>query len=152
MTSRTDEHGDTVTRTDTVATDTVAASRMAVEPNTVLMAIMRHSSRDRFWLTLVLSVSVVVWSPMFEEWSGYSAPQFPGVELLSPVLGSVIFFYGGWPFLAGAVPEIRDRRPGMMLLIGMAIAVAYVASMATSIGVFDDELWWEPALLIVVML
>jgi P-type Cu2+ transporter len=108
--------------------------------------------RDRFWLTLALSIPVVVWAPMIQEWFGYTAPRFPGVELLAPVLGSVIFFYGGWPFLTGAKAEMRPWQPGMMLLIGMAITVAYVASIATSFGLFDAEIWWELALLIAVML
>ncbi len=108
--------------------------------------------RDRFWLTLVLSVPVVIWSPMIQDWFGYTAPQFAGDQLLAPVLGSIIFFYGGWPFLAGAKAEIRPWQPGMMLLIAMAITVAYVASLATSLGLFDTEIWWELALLIAVML
>ena len=108
--------------------------------------------RDRFWLTLVLSVPVVIWSPMIQDWFGYTAPEFAGDQLLAPVLGSIIFFYGGWPFLAGAKAEIRPWQPGMMLLIAMAITVAYVASLATSLGLFDTEIWWELALLIAVML
>jgi P-type Cu2+ transporter len=108
--------------------------------------------RDRFWLTLALSIPVVVWAPMIQDWFGYTAPSFPGEQLLAPVLGSIIFFYGGWPFLTGAVQEMRPWRPGMMLLIGMAITVAYVASLATSLGVFDAEIWWELALLIAIML
>jgi P-type Cu2+ transporter len=108
--------------------------------------------RDRFWLTLALSIPVVVWAPMIQDWFGYAAPSFPGDQLLAPVLGSIIFFYGGWPFLTGAVQEMRPWRPGMMLLIGMAITVAYVASLATSLGVFDAEIWWELALLIAIML
>ncbi len=108
--------------------------------------------RDRFWLTLVLSVPVVIWSPMIQDWFGYTAPQIVGEQLLAPVLGSIIFFYGGWPFLVGARSEIRPWQPGMMLLIAMAITVAYVASLATSLGLFDTEIWWELALLIAVML
>jgi P-type Cu2+ transporter len=108
--------------------------------------------RDRFWLTLLLAVPVVVYSPELQEWFGYSAPEFVGSDLLAPVLGSVIFFYGGWPFLTGAVSEARQRAPGMMLLIGMAITVAYLASVSTSLGLFDQEVWWELALLIAVML
>ena len=108
--------------------------------------------RDRFWLTLVLSLPVVVWAPMFQEWFGYTAPAVPGEPLIAPVLGSIIFFYGGWPFLTGAATELRERQPGMMLLIGMAITVAYLASMATSLGWFDADVWWELALLIAVML
>ncbi|TVR26645.1 MAG: heavy metal translocating P-type ATPase [Nitriliruptor sp.] len=89
---------------------------------------------------------------MIQDWFGYTAPQFAGDQLLAPVLGSIIFFYGGWPFLAGAKAEIRPWQPGMMLLIAMAITVAYVASLATSLGLFDTEIWWELALLIAVML
>ncbi|MGJ7440633.1 heavy metal translocating P-type ATPase [Aquipuribacter sp. MA13-6] len=108
--------------------------------------------RDRFWLTLVLAVPVVVWSHHVQMLLGYTAPEVPGQELIGPVLGSVVFFYGGWPFLTGGLGELRSRRPGMMLLISLAITVAYVASMATALGVFDQEVWWELALLIAIML
>ena len=100
----------------------------------------------------MLSVPVVIWSPMIQDWFGYTAPQFAGDQLIAPVLGSIIFVYGGWPFLTGAKDEIRPWQPGMMLLIAMAITVAYVASLATSVGLFDTEIWWELALLIAVML
>ena len=89
--------------------------------------------RDRFWLPLVLAVPVAAFSGMFQALAGYRA-AFPGSWLISPVLGTVIFCYGGWPFLAGAVTELRSRRPGMMLLIGMANTVTFAASLATSIG------------------
>ncbi|WP_370325140.1 heavy metal translocating P-type ATPase [Euzebya sp.] len=108
--------------------------------------------RDRFWVSLVLSVPVIAYSETIQGWFSYSAPEVPGHEWIAPVLGAVIFVYGGWPFLAGAVQEARDRQPGMMLLIGMAITVAFVASAATSVGAFDLEFWWELALLIDVML
>lgn len=108
--------------------------------------------RDRFWLTLALSVPVIFYSPMIQEWFGYTALRFPGSDWLSPVLGTVIFFYGGSPFLKGAWQEARDRQPGMMLLIGMAITVAFLASAATSLGWFDLEFWWELAALIAIML
>jgi Cu2+-exporting ATPase len=88
---------------------------------------------------------------MFQHLLGYHL-AFPGSWLMSPVLGAVIFFYGGWPFLSGALAEIRSRRPGMMLLIGMAITVAFLASLATSLGWFGVEVWWELALLIAIML
>ena len=107
--------------------------------------------RRRFWLTLALSVPVIVTSPMIQEWFGY-ALDLPGIELVGPVLGTVIFVWGGWPFLAGGVAEVRQRQPGMMLLISLAIVVAYVASMATSLGWFELEFWWELAALISVML
>ncbi len=108
--------------------------------------------RDRFWLSLALTLPVIFFSEMIQEWFGYTAPSFPGSELIPPVLGTVIFFYGGSPFLKGAVGEIRDRQPGMMLLIGMAITVAFLASMATTLGWFDLEFWWELAALITIML
>ncbi|MEX2623206.1 MAG: copper-translocating P-type ATPase [Acidimicrobiia bacterium] len=108
--------------------------------------------RDRFWLSFVLTLPVILFSEMIQEWLGYRTPDFPGSELVAPVLGTVIFIYGGAPFLKGAVEEVRDRRPGMMLLIGMAIAVAFSASLATTLGWFDLEFWWELAALITIML
>lgn len=108
--------------------------------------------RDRFWLSLALTLPVVFYAHMIQMWLGYTAPHFPGASLVAPVLGTIIFFYGGWPFLVGAVAEARDRQPGMMLLIGMAITVAYVASLTASLGIFTVEVWWELSLLIVIML
>ncbi len=108
--------------------------------------------RDRFWWTLVLTIPVVLYSEMFQQLLGYTAPSFPGSDWVSPVLGTVIFVYGGWPFLTGAVSELRDRRPGMMLLIGLAITVAFAASWATELGAVDLDFWWELAALITVML
>ncbi|AGZ42907.1 heavy metal translocating P-type ATPase [Actinoplanes friuliensis] len=107
--------------------------------------------RRKFWLSLALTVPIVVTSHMVMDWFGYSL-SFPGLEAVGPVLGTVVFFYGGWPFLAGAVTEVRDRAPGMMLLISMAITVAYAASLATSFGAFDLDFWWELAALVTVML
>ncbi|HUG32890.1 MAG TPA: copper-translocating P-type ATPase [Acidimicrobiia bacterium] len=108
--------------------------------------------RDRFWLSLALTLPVVFYSEMIQDWLGYTAPTFPGSDWVAPVLGVVIFVYGGSPFLKGAVQEARDRQPGMMLLIGMAITVAFVASAATTLGWFDLEFWWELAALITIML
>ncbi|MEX0864194.1 MAG: copper-translocating P-type ATPase [Acidimicrobiia bacterium] len=108
--------------------------------------------RDRFWLSLLLTLPVVFFSELIQEWFGYTAPSFPGSDWVAPILGTVIFFYGGSPFLKGAVGEIRDRQPGMMLLIGMAITVAFAASLATTFGWFDLEFWWELAALITIML
>ena len=107
--------------------------------------------RRKFWLSLVLTVPIVATSHMVMDWLGYSL-RFPGMTWVGPVLGSVVFFYGGWPFLAGAVAEIRDRVPGMMLLISMAITVAYAASLATSLGAFGLDFWWELAALVTIML
>lgn len=115
-----------------------------------------HVARFRrlFWINLLLAIPVVGFSSMFAMLIGYSLPEFPGVHLISPVLGTVMYFWGGWPFLTGAVSELRARTPGMMLLIGLAITVAFVASWGASLGLLDHELefWWELALLIVIML
>ncbi len=108
--------------------------------------------RDRFWVTLALTLPVVFFSEMFQELLGYSAPDFAGSTWISPALGTVIFAYGGWPFLQGAYQEARARQPGMMLLIGLAITVAFVASVATEFGAFDLDFWWEVAALIAIML
>ena len=108
--------------------------------------------RDKFWISLLLAIPVVVYSEVVQHLLGYHAPAFPGSGLIEPVLGTAIFVYGGSPFLTGAVAEARSRQPGMMLLIGMAITVAFVASMATALGWFTVEVWWELALLIVIML
>jgi len=107
--------------------------------------------RRRFWLSLLLTIPLVVTSEMVMDWFGYSL-DFPGREALGPVLGSIVFWWGGWPFLAGGVAEVRDRRPGMMLLITLAIVVAYAASLATSLDAFDLEFWWELAALVTIML
>ncbi|MPZ53996.1 MAG: copper-translocating P-type ATPase [Acidimicrobiia bacterium] len=108
--------------------------------------------RDRFWLTLILSLPVIFYSEMIQGWFNYTAPAFPGSEWIAPVLGTVIFFYGGAPFLTGARSEIRARQPGMMLLVSLGITVSFVASLANALGFFQMEYWWELALLIVIML
>lgn len=108
--------------------------------------------RDRFWVTSALALPVVFFSHMFQELLGYTAPHFPGSTWISPVLGTAIFVYGGWPFLVGAVQEARAKQPGMMLLIGLAITVSFVASLATEFGVFNLDFWWELAALIAIML
>ncbi|MDQ0868184.1 Cu2+-exporting ATPase [Arthrobacter sp. V1I9] len=110
--------------------------------------------KNRFWLTLALTAPVVYFSPMVGHILGYMAPMFPGSTWVPPVLGTVIFLYGGQPFLKGGLQELKDRRPGMMLLIAMAITVAFVASWITSLGLggFDLDFWWELALLVAIML
>lgn len=110
--------------------------------------------KDRFWLTLALSVPVVYFSPMFGHLLGYLPPDFPGAAWIPPLLGTMIFFYGGMPFLKGGLNELKSRQPGMMLLIGMAISVAFVASWVTSLGIggFELDFWWELALLVAIML
>lgn len=107
--------------------------------------------RTRFWWSLLLTIPVVATSHMVMGWLGYEL-DFAGTELVGPVLGSVLFFWAGWPFLQGGWSEARTREPGMMLLIAMAISVAYIASLATSLDLFDLEFWWELAALITIML
>ena len=110
--------------------------------------------RDRFWVSLLLSAPVVYFSPMVAHLLGYHVPEFPGAAWIAPLLGTVIFVYGGAPFLKGGWRELRSRQPGMMLLISLAITVAFVASLATTLGIEGLELdfWWELALLVTIML
>jgi Cu2+-exporting ATPase len=108
--------------------------------------------RDRFWLALILTVPIVVWSHEVQEWLGYRAPTFPGSNWLAPILGTIVFIYGGLVFIRGAATELRDRQPGMMTLIALAITVAFVTSWAATLGLFEVDVWWELATLITVML
>ncbi|RLP89674.1 heavy metal translocating P-type ATPase [Micromonospora sp. BL4] len=107
--------------------------------------------RRRFWICLALTVPVVLTSHLVLDRLGLDL-DVPGRSWVGPVLGSVVFWWGGWPFLVGAVREVRDRAPGMMLLVAMAITVAYTASLATSAGAFDLDFWWELAALVTIML
>jgi Cu2+-exporting ATPase len=107
--------------------------------------------RDRFWWSLLLTVPLVVTSHMVMDWFNYSL-DFVGIDLVGPVVGTFVYVWAGWPFLSGGWQEIRSRRPAMMLLIAMAITVAYVASMASSLDVFDLDFWWELGALITIML
>jgi P-type Cu2+ transporter len=108
--------------------------------------------RRRFWVALVLTLPVVILSEMVQDWLGYSAPDFPGDDLVPPVLGTVIFVYGGGVFLQGAVTEALERRPGMMLLVSLAISVAFASSLASELTGLDLEFWWELSTLITIML
>jgi len=110
--------------------------------------------RRLFWIMMIVAVPVVVFSPMFAMLLGYSLPDTALVTWVSPVLGTAMYVWGGSPFLTGAVSELRSRQPGMMLLIALAITVAFIASWGASLGILDHELdfWWELALLIVIML
>ncbi|MDQ3352566.1 MAG: heavy metal translocating P-type ATPase, partial [Actinomycetota bacterium] len=107
--------------------------------------------RRRFWLSLALTIPLVVTSEMVMGWFDYEL-DLPLMPWYGPVLGSIVFWWGGWPFLTGGIAEIRQRQPGMMLLISMAIIVAYAASMATSLDRLELEFWWELAALVTIML
>ncbi len=113
-----------------------------------------HVARFRrlFWIMLILAVPVVAFSPMFGMLLGYTLPA--PTAWIPPLLGTVMYVWGGSPFLTGAVAELKARAPGMMLLIGLAITVAFIASWGASLGILDHalEFWWELALLIVIML
>ena len=108
--------------------------------------------RDKFWLSLALTIPVVLLSPDIQDWLGYSVPMFPGIEYVPAILGTIIFLYGGLVFLRGAQGELADRKPGMMTLISLAIVVAFITSWAGTFGLFEVEIWWELATLITIML
>jgi P-type Cu2+ transporter len=108
--------------------------------------------RDKFWLSLVLTIPTVIWGHMLPELTGWHAPMFTGSELIAPVFGTIVFFYGGWVFLQGAAQELKDRLPGMMTLISLAISVAFGFSVAVTLGYPGMPLWEELATLVTVML
>jgi Cu2+-exporting ATPase len=108
--------------------------------------------RDKFWLTLALTIPVIVWSRDPQDWLGYQAPVFPGSEYIPAILGTIVFLYGGLVFIRGARGELADRQPGMMTLISLAILVAFITSWAGTLGLFEVEIWWELATLITIML
>jgi len=109
--------------------------------------------RRRFWVSLVLTVPVLVLARHIQGWLGlHDVLTFPGDNLVQFILASAIFFYGGWPFLTGLVGEVQTRRPGMMTLIGLAIAVAYGYSSAVVFGLRGEDFFWEVATLIDIML
>jgi Cu2+-exporting ATPase len=108
--------------------------------------------RQKFWGTLLLSIPTVIWGPMIQHWFGYEAPGGPVASRWIPaVFGTLVFGYGGWVFIQGAVNEIRDRLPGMMTLISLAITVAFGFSLAVTFGFPGSDLWWELATLVTIM-
>ncbi|WP_373190169.1 copper-translocating P-type ATPase [Halolamina sp.] len=108
--------------------------------------------RRRFFVSTLLSIPVLLYSEMLQEWLGFSVPVFPGSEWINPVFAVIVFAYGGVPFLQMAVPELKDRSPGMMTLISMAISVAFVYSLATVIFPAQSAFFWELVTLIDIML
>jgi len=108
--------------------------------------------RDKFWLSLALTLPVVFWSADVQHWLGYHAPVFPGSRFIPAILGTIIFVYGGRIFIQGARAELSRRQPGMMTLISLAIIVAFTASLAATLGFFQVDVWWELSTLLSVML
>jgi len=108
--------------------------------------------RKRFWANLVLTIPVLLFSPMLQEWLGFSMPEFPGSRWVGPAFAIAIFFYGGLPFLQMMVPEVRNRKPGMMTLISLAITVAFVYSVFAVFVSPGSGFFWEMATLIDIML
>ncbi len=107
--------------------------------------------RRLFWWNLLLAIPVLVFSEQVQDWAGYSIDG-AWAAWIAPTIGTVIYLWGGQPFLNGARRELADRQPGMMLLIALAITVAFASSMAGSLGIGDLDFWWELAALIVIML
>ncbi|MFO7259629.1 MAG: heavy metal translocating P-type ATPase [bacterium] len=108
--------------------------------------------RRRFWGALLLTLPTLIWSDVLQGWLGYTAPTFPGSRFVPAIFGTAVFVYGGRVFLQGAVRELGDRSPGMMTLISIAIGVAFLFSLAVTLGFRGTPLWWELATLVTVML
>lgn len=108
--------------------------------------------RDRFWISLALTVPTLIWGEMLSRLIGFTAPVFPGSVWIAPLFGTAVFLYGGRVFLQGAQHELKDRAPGMMTLISLAIIVAFGFSAAVTLGYPGMPLWEELATLVTVML
>jgi len=108
--------------------------------------------RQRFWASLALSIPVLLYSPMIQEWLNFTMPVFSGSQLITPLFSVIVFSYGGVPFLQMARPELKNRRPGMMTLISLAISVAFVYSLAALFLPNEDSFFWELVTLIDIML
>ena len=108
--------------------------------------------RHRFWVSLALSIPVLLYSATLQQWLNFSMPVFPGSYWITPLFAVIVFFYGGLPFLQMAVPEVRNRQPGMMTLISLAIIVAFGYSLAALFFVAGTGFFWELVTLIDVML
>ena len=108
--------------------------------------------RQRFWVSLLLTIPVLLFSPMLQDWFGFSMPEFTGDRWIGPAFAIAVFLYGGVPFLQMAVPEIRNRQPGMMTLISLAITVAFGYSLFAVFAAPDTGFFWEMATLIDIML
>jgi len=108
--------------------------------------------RDKFWISLLLTIPTLVWGHMLQRAFAFAPPHFPGAEWIPAIFGTAVFLYGGTPFIKGGISEIRDRSPGMMTLIALAISVAFVFSVAVTLGFPGMPLWEELATLVTIML
>jgi Cu2+-exporting ATPase len=108
--------------------------------------------RDKFWISVLLTVPTLVWGHMLQHALGYTAPHFPGSEWIPAIFGTAVFVYGGRVFIQGAIRELKDRLPGMMTLIALAISVAFVFSVVVTLGFPGMPLWEELATLVTIML
>ncbi len=108
--------------------------------------------REKFWLSLALTIPTLVWGPMLQGLLHYAPPRFPGSGWIPPIFGTAVFLYGGLVFLQGAVRELKDRLPGMMTLISLAIGVAFGFSVVVTLGYPGMALWEELATLVTIML
>jgi Cu2+-exporting ATPase len=107
--------------------------------------------RDRFWVSLLLTIPTLIWGHMLPSALDFRPPAIPGARWIPAVFGTLVFLYGGRPFLDGAVRELRARLPGMMTLIALAITVAFVFSLAVTLDFPGMPLWEELATLVTVM-
>jgi Cu2+-exporting ATPase len=108
--------------------------------------------KDKFWLSLLLTIPVLVYSEMIQHWLNFTPPAFPGSQYVPFVLSTIIFFYGGMVFIKSAIGELKAKLPGMMTLISLAIITAYVYSVATQFFIEGDGFFWELATLVTIML
>ena len=108
--------------------------------------------RDKFWISLLLTIPTIIWGHMLQRLAGWHPPMFPGSQWIAPVFGTAVFVYGGWVFLQGAARELKDRLPGMMTLISLAITMAFGFSLAVTLGFRGMPLWEELATLVTIML
>lgn len=108
--------------------------------------------RDKFWLSLLLTFPVLIYSEMIQHWLGFMPPSFTGSQYVPFVFSTIIFFYGGIVFIKSAVGELKAKLPGMMTLISLAIITAYVYSLATQFFISGDGFFWELATLVTIML
>lgn len=111
-----------------------------------------HFFRDRFWICFALTLPILFYSTIFERWSGFALLDFPGSKLIPLILGSIVFFYSGLTFILGAVHEIKEKKPGLMLLTAIAICSAYAFSLLSQVLPIGEEFFWETSLLISFML